>query len=462
MSATTFKRWSAAKTAGWLAVFVATLVVYFPGYRHAFASHTRVGDFFQEWASARNYFEGLPIYTPQEITARRYLNYIPDRASVFVRMNGHPPAAVLVGLPLGRLPYSTAFLIWNLASLVLLALTAGLVMRHEFGRAPWYYWLPMGAALASNSFLQHVLMGQLSVLIGLLLAATALAECRGRSIAAGLLLGTAGALKLFPLLLLIYFAINRRYVAILATIAAFAAWNGAAAAVLGWEAFDHYVRYAMPEVLRYRDYWTNFSITGIWFKLFDGTSGHALPIVHNQLIAQFGAWTSIGLVMFLTAAAVFRARRDSAARTSSLALLITATTLVSPVTWDHYFLLLIWPAARLVARLTDDDPLRRLAVAAVAVLWMNPVVPYTFGTRPGEPALPWQTLSFVSWPFYALLATFVAGLYLTLLDAERVDPDGDADRGTPAARSSLGAPTGGNDGCRMSNDERMTNASMTE
>jgi alpha-1,2-mannosyltransferase len=454
MSETYLPRWSLVKTAGWLAVFVATLAVYLPGYRGAFASHGRVGDFFQEWASARNYFERLPIYTPQELTAKRYLNYTPDRASVFVRMNGHPPACVLVGLPLGRLPYATAFLVWNLVSLGLLMLTAVLVMRHEFGRAPWTYWLPMGAMLASNSFLQHVLMGQLSILIGLLLVLTALAECRGRSIAAGLLLGTAAALKLFPLLLVIYFVINRRYAAIVATMVAFAAWNGAAAAVLGVEAFDHYVHYAMPEVLRYRDYWTNFSITGIWFKLFDGSNGHVVPVIASRLIAEVGAWVSIGLVLLLAVAAAFRARGDSAGRTSSLALLITATTLVSPVTWDHYFMLLIWPAARLIARLTGDDPMRRLATAALAVLWMNPVVLHTFGTRRDGPALPWQTLTFDSWPFYGLVVLFVAGIYLTLLDADRVDPDGDADRAEPVAVK--------NDECRMTNVERMTNVPMTK
>jgi len=441
MSAPNSEPWSTAKTAAWLAVFAATLVVYFPGYRHALASHERVGDFFQEWASAKNYWEGLPIYTPQAITAERYLNYKPQYGStVFVRMNGHPPACVLIGLPLALLSYSKAFLVWNLASLFLLGLTARLVMRHEFGHAPWYYWLPMGAMLASNSLLQHLLMGQLSILIGLLLVGTALADCRGRTITAGVLLGTAAALKLFPLLLLVYFVINRRWTTVMATAVAFAAWNLAAAAVLGPTTFEHFVRYAMPEVLRYRDWWTNFSITGFWFKLFDGTSGHSVPLMQDPFVAQLGAWISIGLVLLLATAAVFRARRDSAARTSSLALLITATTLVSPVTWDHYFLLLLWPVARLMARLTSDDPLRRLAAAATAVLWMNPVALHIFGMKTGQAALPWQTLSFVSWPFYALGAIFLAGLYLTLLDADRVDPDGDADRAELPHRASQQLP----------------------
>src|SRR6185295_7055841 len=129
-------------------------------------------------------------------------------------------------------------------------------------------------------------------------------------------------------------------------------------------------RYSMPEVLRYRDWWTNFSITGLWYKLFDVTSGQSVPVIANPTIAQFGALASNALVLLLATPAVWRARGDSAARTSSLALLITATALVSPITWDHYFVLLLWPGARLIGRLTSDDPLRRLAVGAMAVLWM--------------------------------------------------------------------------------------------
>jgi hypothetical protein len=37
------------------------------------APNEYIPDFFQEYASARNWFEGLPIYTPHRITAPRDL-----------------------------------------------------------------------------------------------------------------------------------------------------------------------------------------------------------------------------------------------------------------------------------------------------------------------------------------------------------------------------------------------------
>jgi hypothetical protein len=44
--------------------------------------HDAVMDFFQEWASAHNLFEGLPIYTPQLLRARRVVRAGNCRAAV--------------------------------------------------------------------------------------------------------------------------------------------------------------------------------------------------------------------------------------------------------------------------------------------------------------------------------------------------------------------------------------------
>src|SRR5262245_16263110 len=58
-------------------------------------------DFFQEWASARNVVEGLPAYTPQDVTVTRYLGLPPPSPNNrwFIHYNAHPPVAVLLALP---------------------------------------------------------------------------------------------------------------------------------------------------------------------------------------------------------------------------------------------------------------------------------------------------------------------------------------------------------------------------
>src|SRR6266849_5031358 len=96
-------------------------------------------DFFQEWASARNFLEGLPVYTSQEVTLERYIGIKrkPEDPR-FIEYNAHPPTTVLLALPLAKLEFAHAFLIWNLVSLLALGLGSWLIVRHL--NTPFTYW----------------------------------------------------------------------------------------------------------------------------------------------------------------------------------------------------------------------------------------------------------------------------------------------------------------------------------
>src|SRR5262249_26275436 len=75
-------------------------------------------DFFQEWASARNFLTGEPIYEPLRASGLRYLGRTPtDQPHFMLEINAHPPSAVLLALPLAGLDYPVAVLVWNLISL---------------------------------------------------------------------------------------------------------------------------------------------------------------------------------------------------------------------------------------------------------------------------------------------------------------------------------------------------------
>src|SRR4051812_26868986 len=78
-----------------------------------------VTDFFQDWASARNYLDGLPIYTNHQVTIPRYVGPV-DPICYSNQVNAHPPTSVLLLLPVARLDYRPALLVWNLTSLAML------------------------------------------------------------------------------------------------------------------------------------------------------------------------------------------------------------------------------------------------------------------------------------------------------------------------------------------------------
>ena len=84
-------------------------------------------DFYQDWASARNYWTGLPIYTPHSITVPRYLQ-LPCNPIPSIEYNIHPPSSVLLALPLGQLAYADSIYVWNVISLLALVLSLAIVI----------------------------------------------------------------------------------------------------------------------------------------------------------------------------------------------------------------------------------------------------------------------------------------------------------------------------------------------
>src|SRR5207302_497936 len=133
--------------------------------------------------------------------------------------------------------------------------------------------------------------GQLTLVLVLLVTATWALDRSGWSAAAGLLLGTAAAIKLFPAYLAVYFAARRRTRALLATAVSFLALTLATALVLGPDTFRDYLRVVLPLQARFRSLSYNLSIAGFWHKLFDPRA--EVPVFPTS-------WTSPALALWGT------------------------------------------------------------------------------------------------------------------------------------------------------------------
>ena len=385
-------------------------------------SHAEILDFFQEWASARNRTEGLPIYTPQALTMRRYLEYQVEPDGFQIVRNAHPPTSVLLALPLARLDYSDAFLVWSLLSLTALAVSLWLVVRQL--RIPFRVWslLPTVALLlVCNPFRQQMIQGQLNLFLLLLIVGIWVADRTGRPLWAGTLLGAVTAIKLFPGLLFVYFLFRRQWAVLAAGIVSVVLLTLLTAAVFGPSVYDSYVREAMPEVAEYYDKWPNISLTGFWLKLFDGRTGRVtrvLPLWYNPLLARTLIVVSGAVVLFYLARAIRRAqtRLDC---DQAFGLTLIAMLLLSPITWDHYAVLLLLPLALLWLRLPPRSERRVFFWVCTVALWLTPMVywaPLTGATIKNwmtKVAEPWQTLTALSPPTYALVGLFALGLSLT-------------------------------------------------
>jgi hypothetical protein len=374
-------------------------------------------DFVQEWASARNYFSDTPIYAPLSETIPRYMGR--QWQAVLIDVNAHPPASVFALLPLGRLDYRQSHAAWNVISLVCLAMALWLIMRRPgLGIAPWVSLPVLALILTSNSFTQQMIHGQLNLALLLLLAGAWTTYRSGRPALSGALLGVAAAVKLFPAYMGLFYLMRRDWRAIAAMGASFLLLNGASAMVLGPDTYRDYFTLVVPAVKDgFRDFWPNASIHGFWSKLLDAPNGHVATLLDSPVLARAATLLCAALVTGLAAWKCWRAR-TVAEMDMAFGACIVAMLLVSPITWDHYFLLMILTWAILWRYLNQQLIDRCWIFTSIIVLatlrpgWIwDPVIggPELVFFGDAEPAVaqPIHVLTVISYQFYMLVALFL-------------------------------------------------------
>ncbi len=207
-----------------------------------------VGDFTQDWLSAREFRDGRAVYGNLPDAYRRQTGEEPPRD--FLRWNAHPPGSVLLVLPLATLDHDRAFVVWNLLTFPLFVIAIWIVAV-ELGIRRGVRAAALAAGLSvlgatSHPLYQQVINGQFNALLALLIALAWVADRRGRCVLAGTALGAASAVKLFPAFLLLYFWTSRRWQTAGVAIGACLAIHGLALGLFGPEAFRIYILEVIP------------------------------------------------------------------------------------------------------------------------------------------------------------------------------------------------------------------------
>jgi hypothetical protein len=378
-------------------------------------------DFSQEWLSGRNFRAGRPVYSPQGEALFTHTGYRSERdrgeAGWMVPWNAHPPVSILIALPFTRLPYEDAHFAWNLAMLG--AFLAALVLALRFRRAPFHVfdclWL-LAMLVCCFPLLTQAVQGQLNgILVLLAVLAWAADRCELDGMA-GALIGAAAAVKIIPAFLLIYWLARSKWRALAGALACFAFLNVAAGLLFGMDCFVAYIGTVIPSVSEYRSSWDNISLSGLWYKLFNSLERAVQSWVQAPALAQGLSLACQALVTVLVARrcrqAATRDQRDHA-----LGLAVIGLFLVSPITWQHYLVMLLLPLA--VATASPRHWAALLAYrACFVILWlplaffgaltMGPSVltEFSAGRHLLPPSQPWQVLAGLAIPTYALVLLF--------------------------------------------------------
>lgn len=415
--------WPASWKAFW--ILGGGLVILIWGAALGFRLQVRPGqlhDYSQDWCSARNYYAGQPIYLSLDDSVPLHFGGGTYRGGI--KRNAHPPPSVLISLPWGVLGYRQAMMAWNLFSLLLLAPTLWLILRPAgLNLNPWMTLPIICITLVSNALAQQINQGQWNLVLLFLLTAAWSAQRRQRDVWGGVALGTAISIKLIPGFLLLYFLVQRRWTAIVATAATVVVWFVLSGLTLGWDCIGDYAFHVLPSVDKFRDFWPNASLAGFWAKLFDGASGRVVPIAKLPWLSHgltlLTSCATVGLTAWIGLKAKSLAQRDVA-----WAAAIVAMMLVSPVTWDHYFLMLGLPLLIFWKRSTDDSWSARLLVlwGAFSLIVLNAkhlwdrFIPgdgevVLLPSQTPSVATPLQVLTVISYPCYTLALLLIAAGY---------------------------------------------------
>jgi alpha-1,2-mannosyltransferase len=346
------RAWALAITLGAAALFVHTL----PRIQAALARPP--ADLVVDHAAARAFRDGYSPFT--EDGARRAGVAIYGATGI-----GHPPTTSFWMLPLARLELQTASAVVGWASVLTLAAATALI-AHALGAPLAFAALAFAYVVSTPFFLYHLMLGQISQLIAFALVLAWLALRRGREALAGVALGAACTLKLFPGVMVLYCAVTRRWraAAVAAGVyAAVALFMTARFGLASWRTFLA----AQKEVA---DTWMahigNLSLHGVAQRLISPACEFPPPVVPGALIA------STLLSALLLALAARAARRDGL--DLGFAVFATLSVLCSQWAWEHYAVLFVLPTAIAAAELrrlwSSDRPRAMAGIAVIVVIWV--------------------------------------------------------------------------------------------
>jgi alpha-1,2-mannosyltransferase len=354
----------------------------------------------------------------------------------------YPPFAALLLRPFVELPLDATIAIFTGFTVAAIVVTSWWLVAPLARRRGWPVWFAVAIAaalaLAAESTRETVTFGQINMLLVVLILADLLIAVPRKSRWAGVGVGLATAIKLFPGIFIVYLLVARRW-----RMAAMAAATAVAATLLAaavtpsdsWRFWTHEL-WVTTRVGR-PDYTGNQSFYGLLSRItVPDKPARLVWLVLAAAIATYGLW---------------RAGRAARAREKLAGLTLTGLVgaLVSPITWTHHVywfipacVLLVdagLPAPDRSAALTGRrarPELLALAAATYVAITYGVVSYYDWGVAVEPADTPRE---FLLRNLYVLLAL----LLLVVLPIRRAaaGPDGLSGR-TAAAHRAAGARTG--------------------
>jgi hypothetical protein len=378
----------------------------------------------QDIASAQEFLKGKPLYPPNmgELM-RESMQKEPPRFSLgkwspklrerearqqlgagMIVVQAHPPLMTLVFAPsvalFGVRGTCVAVALFSLLALFLtdwalirsldLHLSSREQLALAFGTLGWY------------PVISTFRWGQSGILLGALIVVAWLCLRGGRPTLAGISIGAATCLKVFPGLLLVYFLFRHRR-AFVATVLSMLVLTGFGVAIVGLQGYRDYSEAGRFVLTRFGGSHHNISLLGVVVRnvgAYLGSGFHeTTPIgMAIYLVLSVGL---VGVVLWLLLAKPTVPSGNLPGLDFEYVLIVALMPLLSPLSWDHYMPVLLLPIFFLGGRILTNQPAGPtvLGLAGLLTALAIPAWSFHFDTRvsPVSPAM------LVLWAWTAVL-----------------------------------------------------------
>jgi len=351
------------------------------------------------------------------------------------------PPFLLCFEPLTRMRPRVAFWLWTAINFSALAIAMYLLLVRRSGLSGHTALLLAGLTLMSAPVNLNFYWGQSQLIVLALMVAAMRAMERDRDGTAGLLIAAAALLRAYPLLLVGYFVIRRKWRAVIFATVGIGAGGFATVAILGLSQTLSFVHGALwltdYRVVNRVD---NLSLGPFVSRMFWALTGTA-PGSSVDWVRRAAMAIADVVVLGLTIRATleYSDRRDPDWRIYSL--WVATAVMLTPVGWHHYLVLLAIPFVQMVASATEGrSSSRAIWMAALAYL-LSAISLRAFSRFMVPPptafqlALPWLARALEETSFVALLTGYFAAYWFATDQFRQVPAAQIVIAGTEAAQN---------------------------
>ena len=309
-------------------------------------------DILQEYLLAKASLAGINPYLPLNQLADIFIGNFP----YLFHPSPYPPFVAILFIPLTILSIKQVIITWFIIEMLCLMSIAVMTIYLWKGRIDLIWGIfSFFFLLAWYPVYVDLLYGQLTIFLTTLLLGTLLALRKDKKILAGILTGLTIAIKMFTWPLLLYFAAKKDWRALISGCLTAIGLNLIGISVIGiGPVMEYYSKVSNQVFTIYHSFLKNYSLWSVGFRFFEGAKPvgeryvYAPPLLY---LPQIAPYVSAGLVFIFLITGLIWANKSKNLEIA-FSILILVMVAISPISWDHYYVVTIISLAVLLLALS--------------------------------------------------------------------------------------------------------------